>query len=121
MTPRKLLIAALALSAFSVHAETKNAPANNSAVNERDRASQATTPEDQSQAKSDVELAARIRRAVLDQPNLSVDGQNIKIITRNNMVTLRGPVKDATERSVIEKTVRTAAGKAKVDSQLEVR
>jgi osmotically-inducible protein OsmY len=68
-----------------------------------------------------VELAAAVRRAVVAQSGLSMDGKNIKIITMNNAVTLRGPVKDGEERTTIDKIARAAAGPAKVDNQLEVR
>lgn len=101
---------------------TSHDATNNSAVNERDRDNKTLTPGDQSQTKGDVELAARVRRAVVDHEGVSMDGKNIKIIAINNAVTLRGPVKDAAERTAIEKTARTAAGTSvTVDSQLEVR
>lgn len=116
-----LLAAGLTVGALSVQAADKPAAVDNSAVNERDRGSKTLTPEDQSQSKGDVELAARVRRAVVDKDGVSMDGKNIKIIAMNNAVTLRGPVKDAAERAVIEKTVRAAAGTATVDNQLEVR
>lgn len=118
-----LLAAGMTLGALSVNAAEKaTSHSDNSGVNERDRGSKTLTPEDQSQTKSDVELAAKVRRAVVDHEGVSMDGKNIKIIAINNAVTLRGPVKDAAERAAIEKTARAAAGtSATVDSQLEVR
>ena len=116
-----LLFIGTTLSAFAVQATDKAVPADNTGVNERDRSAQTLTPEDQSQTKSDIELAAAVRRAVVAQSGLSVAGQNIKIITQNGRVTLRGPVKDDAELATIEKTVRQAAGKAHVDNQLEVK
>lgn len=99
-----------------------SAPAHdNSGINARDRGSRTVTPQNQSQSKGDIDLAASVRRAVVAQPGLSMDGQNIKIITMNNAVTLRGPVKDRAERATIEKVARDAAGSASVDNQLEVR
>lgn len=120
-TVKTMAAAALALCAFGALAETTKVPADNSGINERDRSSQGLTPEDQPQSKADVELLAKIRRAVLDQPNLSMDGQNVKIITGDNKVTLRGPVKDKAERNTIEKAVRTASGGLAVDNKLEIR
>ena len=116
-----LLLVGLALSVSAAQAATETVPANNSGINERDRSDQTLTPENQSESEGDRELAAKIRRAVVAQSGISTDGQNIKIITANNTVTLRGPVKDSTERAAIEKTVRAAAGKATVDNQLEVK
>ena len=115
------LVIGTTLSAFAVQAADKAVPADNTGVNARDRSDQTLTPEDQSQTKSDIELAAAVRRAVVAQSGLSIAGQNIKIITLNDRVTLRGPVKDDAERATIEKTVRQAAGKAHVDNQLEVK
>lgn len=116
-----LLLLGMAFTATAAQAGDKMKPADNSAVNERDRSSHSLTPEDQSQSSADVKLAADVRSAVVDHEGLSVNGQNIKIITRNNQVTLRGPVKDAAERALIEKTVRSASGTATVDNQLEVQ
>ncbi len=121
MKPAKFLLIGMALVAGAAQSQDKAVPADNSGVNERDRAHQTLTPEDQSQSKTDVELAAKIRRAVVDQAGISVDGQNIKIITMNDSVTLRGPVKDVAERAAIEKTVKAAAGKATVVNHLEIK
>jgi osmotically-inducible protein OsmY len=116
-----LFIVGLVLGTTAVTAADTVVPANNSGINERDRSNQTLTPDDQSQSKSDRELDAKVRRAVVAQSGISTDGQNIKIIAMKNTVTLRGPVKDSTERAAIEKTVRAAAGTATVDNQLEVK
>lgn len=121
MQKTKLLFIAMALAASAAQAATAAMPADNSGVNDRDRSDQTLTPEDQSQSKSDIKLAAKIRRAVVKKSGLSISGKNIKIITLNNQVTLRGPVKNEAERATIEKTVRKAAGNAIVDSQLEIK
>ena len=121
MKKSKLLLIAMALAASAAHAATSEMPADNSGVNERDRSDQTLTPEDQSQSKNDIALAAKIRRAVVKKSGISITGKNIKIIALNDHVTLRGPVKSEGERALIEKTVRKAAGKAVVDSQLEIK
>jgi hyperosmotically inducible periplasmic protein len=115
------LLVGLTLCVFAAQAANEVVPANNSGINERDRSDKTLTPENQSETEGDRELAAKIRRAVVGQSGISTDGQNIKIITANNTVTLRGPVKDSTERAAIEKTVRAVAGQATVDNQLEVK
>ena len=99
----------------------KAVPADNSGINERDRSDRTLTPENQSESKSDIELAAAVRRAVVAQKGISIAGQNIKIIARDGDVTLRGPVQSPAERATIEKTVRKAAGKATVHNQLEIK
>jgi osmotically-inducible protein OsmY len=52
--------------------------------------------------------------------SLSFTAKNVKIITINGKVTLRGPVKTEAERTAIEAAARGVAGGEQVDSQLEV-
>jgi osmotically-inducible protein OsmY len=91
----------------------------NSAVNERDRDSAAKTPLDQNENAKDVGITADIRKRVVDT-QMSVNAQNIKIITQDGKVTLRGPVKNIDEKKRIEEIARSVAGEKNVDSQLEV-
>lgn len=93
----------------------------NSAVNVRDRAPNAMTAGEQSSAKSDVELTRQIRRAVVKDDSLSMLAHNVKIITANGAVTLRGPVKTEQEKTAIASKAQAIAGANKVDNQLEVK
>jgi hyperosmotically inducible periplasmic protein len=93
----------------------------NSAINARDRNPQAMTAGQQSNATSDVELTRKIRRAVVNGHSLSMLAHNIKIISANGRVILRGPVKTEQEKTVIESKAQSIAGADKVDSQLEVK
>jgi hyperosmotically inducible periplasmic protein len=92
----------------------------NTGRNERDQSGTTLTPADQSSNEADVELTRRIREAVVADESLSTNAHNIKIITINGMVTLRGPVGSDGERSKIVETAQRLAGKTKVDSQLEI-
>jgi hyperosmotically inducible protein len=92
----------------------------NSKMNERDRVESTVNAQDQGTSKADVELTRKIRQAVVKQKSLSADAQNIKIITINGMVTLKGPVKSMTEKNQIEKIANGIAGAPKVASQIEV-
>lgn len=94
--------------------------ADNSAVNERDRSPDAKTPIDQSEDAADIKITSDIRKRVMEQPKFSIDAQNIKIITADGKVTLRGPVKADSEKETIEKIAHDVAGEDNVDSQLEV-
>ena len=67
-----------------------------------------------------MELTRRIREAVVADKSLSTNAHNVKIITINGMVTLRGPVESDAERSKIVATAQQLAGKNKVDSKLEI-
>ena len=47
------------------------------------------------------DLAARIRKAIVADDSLSTNAKNVKIVTENGGVTLRGPVSDARERETV--------------------
>src|SRR5947209_6367876 len=81
---------------------TPTAP-NNTAVNVRDRDARAMTAGEQSNDKMDLELTRSIRRALEKDSSLSMKAHNIKIISENGNVTLRGPVETRHEKVVIGK------------------
>lgn len=91
----------------------------NSGVNKRDRVGATKTPIDQNENKKDIDTTAAIRRQVV-KSDMSINAQNVKIITQDGRVTLRGPVKSADEKKRIEAIAEDVAGAGKVDSQLEV-
>jgi len=93
----------------------------NSAVNARDRAPGAMTAGQQSNAKSDVEITREIRRAVVKDHSLSMLAHNVKIVSANGNVTLRGPVKTEEEKTAIASKAQAIAGAGKVNDQLEVK
>jgi len=94
---------------------------NNTAVNVRDRNSGAMTAGEQSNAKGDVDLTRRIRRAVMKDNALSMTAHNVKIVTANGAVTLRGPVNSQQEKVAIGRKAQAIAGASNVDNQLEVK
>ncbi len=91
----------------------------NTGVNVRDRDSAAKSPLDQNENKTDIDITAEIRKRVVES-KMSVNAHNVKIITQDGAVTLRGPVKTEEEKRTIEQIAHTAAGDNKVDNQLEV-
>lgn len=95
--------------------------ADNAKRNERDRNDNAPTPMDQGNNEADIEITKKIRQQVLDQPDFSVNAQNVKIITQNGTVTLRGPVATAAEKATIERLAKAQAGANKLVSELEVK
>jgi hyperosmotically inducible protein len=92
----------------------------NTEVNVRDRSDVAKTPIDQNENQKDIDITANIRKRVVDT-KMSVNAQNVKIITQEGKVTLRGPVKSEDEKAQIEKLAHEIAGPANVDNQLEVQ
>jgi osmotically-inducible protein OsmY len=93
---------------------------NNTAINARDRAPDAVTAGMQGQGKSDVDITAEIRRRVMDG-KMSVDAQNVKIVSQSGKVTLRGPVDTQAEKDAIGNMANDVAGAANVDNQLEIK
>lgn len=92
----------------------------NTGINDRDADGTTLTPLDQSNDQADLDLVAKIREQVVAADNMSVKGQNIKIITNGGNVALRGPVASETEKQNIEKIAVDAAGTGKVTNDLEV-
>jgi hypothetical protein len=96
-------------------------PPDNTKVNERDTNTAAPTPGDQGNNQTDLKITQQIRQAVMADDSLSFTAKNVKIITQNGKVTLRGPVKSEDERSRIEAAARKVAGAVQVDNQIEVK
>jgi hyperosmotically inducible protein len=119
---KKITLSLLFASAFALSAIAQDKPAaDNSVKNERDRSGDTKTSGDQSNSPEDIKITAAIRRAVVAENSLSMTAKNVKIITANGMVTLRGPVNTAEEKAMIAKLAQSAAGEAKIDNQLEVK
>ena len=121
---KRTLVALTCLSAFSLAAlaaDNKKAEPDNTATNERDRSGETKTSGDQSNSSADLKITQDIRQALMKDSELSTTAKNIKIITDNGQVTLRGPVKNAQEKAKIDQLARLAAGGAKIDDQLDVK
>ena len=115
------LISAAALPLWAIAADEVKKDADNSAKNERDRDSKTLTPGDQSGTPEDRKLTQSIRQAVMKDKSLTMTAKNVKIITANGKVTLRGPVNTAEEKTKINDLAKGAAGTVPVDNQLEVK
>lgn len=92
----------------------------NTGINIRDRNSMTKTPGDQSENESDRTITQKIRRSIISDNSLSTNAKNIKIITINGVVTLRGPVNSYEEKDAIAKKVNDVQGIVEVDNQLEI-
>jgi len=106
---------------LSKESSTKTEPLDraNTGVNARDRGTKAKTPLDQGENKADIKTTVDIRKRVVAE-KMSSDAHNVKIITQEGKVTLRGPVNTADEKKKIDEIAADVAGASKVDSQLEV-
>ena len=115
-----LLTCLSGVSLGAIAADDKTKP-DNTAINERDRPSDAQTSGDQANSSEDLKVTQAIRQVLMKESELSTTAKNIKIITNNGQVTLRGPVKNAQEKTKIDQLARSAAGGAKIDNQLDVK
>jgi osmotically-inducible protein OsmY len=70
--------------------------------------------------KADLNVTQEIRKAIMADESLSMNAKNVKIITANGIVTLRGPVNTPQEKATIEAKAQSIAGANNVDSQLEI-
>ena len=72
------------------------------------------------ESQIDRDLTQQIRKAIMADKSLSTTAKNVKIITVNGAVTLRGPVKSLHEKEAIEAKAQQIAGATNVENQLEV-
>ena len=112
-------LSALSLSALA--ADDEKSKPDNTATNERDRSGETKTSGDQSNSSADLKITRAIRQALMKDRELSTTAKNIKVITADGQVTLRGPVKTAQEKAKVDQSARSAAGGAQIDDQLEVK
>jgi hypothetical protein len=95
--------------------------ADNTGRNVRDRNDQTLTPLDQGNSAADVATTAQIRKEIIADKGMSVNARNVKIITNNGQVTLRGPVNTAEEKRRIGEIADRSPHTGTVDNQLEVK
>ncbi|WP_411726988.1 BON domain-containing protein [Methyloglobulus sp.] len=93
----------------------------NTQRNVRDKDGTTLTPEDQNETESDINITANIRKAAVKDEALSVNAQNVKIITNNRVVTLRGIVENVNERMKLENIAKKTRGVIRIDNQLEIK
>ena len=111
---------ASAASAAESTVEAVPAP-DNSAINARDTKGGPLTPENQSEKAADRDLTRKIRQAIISEEGLSTIAKNVKIITVDGVVTLRGPVNSPQEREQIVARALSFAGNGNVNNLLELK
>jgi hyperosmotically inducible periplasmic protein len=118
---RTLLVLAclcgLGLTAMAADEKTK---VDNTATNERDRSGKTQTSGDQSNSSADLKITQAIRQALMRDGELFTTAKNIKVITENGQVTLRGPVKNIQEKARVNQLAKSAADGAHIVDQLDV-
>jgi hyperosmotically inducible protein len=119
---KQITLSLLCVCVFTLSALAQDTPAaDNTSKNQRDRSGETRTSGDQSNSPEDVKITATIRRAIVKDHSLSASAKNVKIITADGTVTLRGPVQNEAEKTKIAELAQSAASNAKIDNQLEVK
>jgi hyperosmotically inducible protein len=112
----------LLLGSWTIVAAQDTAPApDNTNINQRDRNPSEPTADRQKNARSDRAMTRKIRQALIQDKSLSSYGHNVKIITQNGMVTLKGPVGSEEEKKAIEIKATEIAGDNNVTCNLDVK
>src|SRR5450432_8130 len=114
---RVFLAITFCAATMAVNAQTPGpAPKpDNTKVNKRDRNAGQATADQQKTDATDQEMTRNIRRSIMADKSLSTYAHNIKIISQNGSVTLKGPVKSDDEKaSIIAKAVAVVGSADKV-------
>jgi hyperosmotically inducible protein len=113
-----LVTGACSLSALPAAAQ--QTPPDNTKVNKADRAKGAVTADEQKENAADRDLTKKIRQSVVGDKSLSTYAHNVKIVTQNGQVTLKGPVRSEAEKTAIAAKAAEIAGAGKVTNEITV-
>jgi hyperosmotically inducible protein len=111
-----LASAPLASRAFAQTDSTQTAPDNTKSNKDH-----AQTADSQSNAKADRQTTASVRKAILADKDLSTYAHNIKIITINGAVTLKGPVKSEDEKQKIASDTSSVVSADQITNELTIK
>lgn len=77
-------------------------------------------PTNQIDTSNDVTISLSIRQMIGGDGSLSSNARNIQVTTDKGVVTLRGSVDNAQEKSRIERIVQSVPGVRNISNQLEI-
>ena len=94
----------------------------NTRTNKRDRNANEPTADQQKSNSTDRDLTKKIRQSIVADKSLSTYAHNVKVISQNGTVTLKGPVRSEEEKkAVVEKATEAAGNSAKIVDELTVK
>jgi hyperosmotically inducible periplasmic protein len=114
------LLLSAACTVVALPATAQQTPPDNTKVNKADRAKGAVTADQQKETPADREVTKKIRQAVVGDKSMSMYAHNVKIVTINGEVTLRGPVRSEQEKTAIAAKATEIAGTGKVTNDITV-
>src|SRR5580658_6460904 len=116
-----LLVSSLLGGAWVLAQDSTAVPADNTKVNQRDQNANQPTADQQRNKTSDRDMTQQIRKAIVKDKSLSTYAHNVKIITQNGQVTLKGPVRSDDEKRAVEAKATEIAGAGNVNDELNVK
>lgn len=105
-TASRVLLLSVSIAALSVSMNGQQSDADNTKQNKAG----GITATDQKNDAADRATTQKIRKALIADKSLSSYAHNIKIITVNGTVALRGPVRSEEEKAAIESKAAEIAG-----------
>jgi osmotically-inducible protein OsmY len=114
---KTLIVSGLALGLGIASAQQVD----NTKMNQRDGDPSHPTADQAKNNQTDLDIMKRIRKSVVADKTLSSYGHNVKIISQNGKVTLRGPVHTDEEKRNIEAKAVAVAGAQNVTDMLDVK
>jgi hyperosmotically inducible periplasmic protein len=94
--------------------------ADNSAKNKRDQQAHEITADKHGTSEKDIKISSTLRQALVNDSALSTYAQNVKIITVNGEVILKGPVKTVQEQNALVSAAKKVSGVTNVVNKTEV-
>jgi len=114
------LLLSASLLASPVFQDSQQPAPDNTKTNQGDSSKGAMTADQQKMNPADRNTTKQIRQSIVKDDSLSTYAHNIKIITRDGKVTLKGPVRSEEDKKNIEAKATAVAGEGNVTNLLEV-
>ena len=96
-------------------------PSQTAPDNSNQNKNQQNNADNQSNAASDRHTTAQIRKAIVSDKSLSTYAHNVKIITVNGAVTLKGPVSSEDEKQKVASDAASVVSADKLTNELTVK
>jgi hyperosmotically inducible protein len=115
------VLALPAASPMLLHAQTSGSPAADNSARNKAHDQEKTADQQAKGGAGDRDITKKIRRAIIADKSLSMYGHNVKIVTQDGAVTLKGPVHTDAEKQSIGAKAEEVAGQGKVTNELTVK
>jgi hyperosmotically inducible periplasmic protein len=121
MASATLVISCSTSIPFVFQASAQTDSAQTAPDNSKSNKDHSQTADSQSNAKADRQITGSVRKAILADKDLSTYAHNIKIITINGAVTLKGPVKSEDEKQKIASDTASVVSADQITNELTVK